>query len=123
MPTNTLGDFSGVKYDGTPDKFDLWKQNLTNKLTTHKVALCIEDPNYQGRDLNGKRVLPGKFLTDQRSDGTHLQTTVGHTSTRASLGTGWGGRSCPLLQGLQHGLGVIAWALPTQRSLFPTQPS
>ena len=76
MPTLTLGEYSGVKYDGSPDKFSSWEDTITTKLEAHKVAQCIDDDAYQGRYLDGRRVQPGAHLQDLISDGTDLQSQV-----------------------------------------------
>ena len=38
MPTLTLGEYSGTKYDGSPDKFSEWDGTIRNNLTTHWPA-------------------------------------------------------------------------------------
>ena len=77
MPALTLSDYSGDTYDGSPDKFLHWEQTITTKLGAHRVAQCIKNEAYQGRDINGIRIEPGDFLDDQVEDGTDLQTVVG----------------------------------------------
>ena len=50
MPTLTLGEYSGTKYDGSPDKFSEWDSIIRNKLTTHKVLATslIKDATSMG---------------------------------------------------------------------------
>ena len=77
MPMLTLGEHSGAKYDGSPDKFSEWDGAICNKLTTHKVLACILDESYQGRDINGAEIKPGAFLNELISEGCDHQSAVG----------------------------------------------
>ena len=87
MPTLTLGEYSGTKYDGSPDKFSEWDGTIRNKLTTHKVLACILDESYQGRDINGGKIKPGPFLNDLISEGCDQQSAVGAYIAQSLTGT------------------------------------
>ena len=87
MPTLTLGEYSGTKYDGSPDKFSEWDSIIRNKLTTHKVLACILDESYQGRDINGAKIKPGAFLNDLISEGCDQQSAVRAYIAQSLTGT------------------------------------
>lgn len=87
MPILTLGDFNGVKYDGSPDKFLSWDETIRDKLLINRASHCIRDESYQGRDFHGKRIVAGPYLNDLIRDGTDLQSVIGGYLIESLIGT------------------------------------
>ena len=86
LPTLSLGDYSGAKYDGSCDKFITWENTIIDALDKHCVGRCIQDANYQGRFLNQDVIEPGPFLSSQIRDRTDLQSRVGAYITQSLTG-------------------------------------
>jgi len=87
MPTLVLGEYSGTKYDGSPDKFSQWDDSIRNKLTTHNMLACITDETFQGRDINGHRIKSGPFLNELISEASDRQSAIGAYITQSLTGT------------------------------------
>ena len=87
MPTLVLGEYSGTKYDGSPDKFSQRDDSIRNKLTTHNMLACITDETFQGRDINGHRIKSGPFLNELISEASDRQSAIGAYITQSLTGT------------------------------------
>ena len=87
MPTLTLGAYSGTKYDGSPDKFSQWDDNIRSHLTAHGMRACINDVTFHGRDINGDRIEPGEFLNALISEAADRQSAVGAYIVQSLTGT------------------------------------
>ena len=87
MPTLVLGEYSGTKYDGSPDKFSQWDDSIRNKLTAHNMLTCITDETFQGRDINGHRIKSGPFLNELISEAGDRQSAIGAYIAQSLTGT------------------------------------
>ena len=84
--TFSLGSWTGVSYDGTPESLPEYIRCVKSDLgSNHKN--CLLDEEYHGRDAYGKLIShDSELLRDLRTDGSDLQSQVGAWLTKTLTG-------------------------------------